>query len=393
MHVFVLINDFDYFKAHRERLVTDLLPRGHRVTVVCGFPDAAALASLSTEDLPYHIVPVVLDRHRLNLFWDITLARKVFSLLRREKPDALHCITIKPILLGGIAMTLARLLRVRTGLVWTFAGLGKIFEPTTSRLAHLQRAIAVSVLRLTGAICAPWTTTENAADLEEIRRLGIAKADRSEVVFGTGIDLLLFSPTASDRQSLDEPLTFILAARLIRKKGVQAYVDAARRARNGGANARFLLAGLWDPGNPDTVDRERIEQAHREGIIEFLGPVPQADMPAKLREADVFCLPTLLREGFSRALLEAASCGLALIASDQPPMRTLIKPGETGWLLDTKTDKATTDALHDAIVSACANPLATRQKGSAARALTCSLPVSADTVCDAFVSIYRRSNS
>jgi glycosyltransferase involved in cell wall biosynthesis len=393
MHVFVLINDFDYFKAHRERLVIDLLGRGHNVTVVCGVPNAAALASLSTENLPYRIVPVVLDRHRLNPFRDIKLALQVFSLLWQEKPEVLHCITIKPILLGGIATTLARFLGLRTGLVWTFAGLGKVFEPASTRLAHLQRSITILMLRLTGAICSPWTTTENAVDLKHLRQLSAVKDDRSEVVLGTGIDLDLFSPAFTDKHSRTGPLTFILAARLIRKKGVQAYIDAAERARSGGADARFLLAGIWDAGNPDTVDRKRIEQAHRAGIIEFLGPISQADMPAKLREADVFCLPTLLREGFSRALLEAGSCGLALIASDQPPMRTLIKPGETGWLLEAGGEEATTDALHDAIILACSNPLATRKKGAAARALTCTLPVSADTVCDAFVLIYQRSNS
>ena len=59
-------------------------------------------------------------------------------------------------------------------------------------------------------------------------------------------------------------LRFLFASRLLAAKGVGVFLEAARTIRDGGGDARFLIAGKPDPGNPDQFDMGLVEAAHAE---------------------------------------------------------------------------------------------------------------------------------
>ena len=82
--------------------------------------------------------------------------------------------------------------------------------------------------------------------------------------------------------------------------------------------------------------------------IVITGPIPDADMPAIYRGADVFAMPSLL-EGFGLAALEALASGTPTVVSDMAPFSEHFVEGEVDWA-DPMQPAAIADALHRALV-------------------------------------------
>jgi len=71
----------------------------------------------------------------------------------------------------------------------------------------------------------------------------------------------------------------------------------------------------------------------------FAGNVNDTELPLYYNLADVFVLPSIDRsEAFGMVLLEAAACGKPLIASNLPGVRTLVRDGVNGFLVEPKDD-------------------------------------------------------
>jgi glycosyltransferase involved in cell wall biosynthesis len=87
-----------------------------------------------------------------------------------------------------------------------------------------------------------------------------------------------------------------------------------------------------DPGNPETLEPGDLERLKRHSKIVLMGHVD--DMAALLAETDLVVLPTSYGEGVPRILVEAAACGLPLIATDTPGCREIVRPGTNGYLVD-----------------------------------------------------------
>lgn len=384
MHLLFVVNDLAYFRAHRERLALDIQAMGNQVSVVSGNCEGVDMTGW---DERINVYPLNLDKHRFRPRTDTRLVLRLRKLMKTIEPDIVQCVTIKPILYGGLAATLCRFTASKPKLLWTFAGLGKVFEPTHSFPKILRRKLVAYALRFVRAVTKSWATFENNADRQFMIDNKVVAGDRAVALMGTGIDTDHFSPGEADTNTEaqdDAPLVFYMATRLIGAKGVHEFLTAAKHLNADNANCRCVLAGLVDTKNPDAVPEESIMTAVERGDIEYLGAVAQQDIPKTLRAADVFCLPTRLREGFPRALLEAASCGVAIIATDQPPMRTLVPSDKTGWLIEPPT----VEELEAKMRLALAQPDLTRQMGRNARELVDSLPVDAPSIAKGFAKVY-----
>lgn len=118
-----------------------------------------------------------------------------------------------------------------------------------------------------------------------------------------------------------------MVARLLHEKGVRDLVDAAAIVRRAIPEALIQIAGAPDAGNPSTVTSAEIDAWRARGDVRFLGR--RDDIPDLLRSADVAVLPSR-REGTPQSLLEAAACGLALVATDAPGCREVVLDGDNG---------------------------------------------------------------
>lgn len=378
MRILIVSNDLPAFRAHRENLARGLLDRGHEVIVATGNNSAEGIAAL---DPRIRHIALDIDRHALNPVADFKLARRLRRLFTAECPDIVHSITIKPVLIGSLAG--ASMGGGGPKQVWTFPGLGKIFEPQRSLAKKARRMLVTFLLRIARRRVQAEATFENEGDRQAIIDAGIIPEANAHAVMGTGLDMDHFRVHNADRWQGDGPLRFLFASRLIGEKGLDTFLAVAREFSD---RAEFHVAGLFDPEDPDTIDPAVLHGAAQHGHITFHGAVDQKAMPALLNQTDVFCVTTRLREGFPRALIEAAACGCSLIATDQVPMRILVHEGKTGWLLA----KADLPHFRAAVEHALAAPGVTRRMGRNATDLAARSGIDQESVIDHFLAIYQR---
>src|SRR5690606_34931013 len=122
----------------------------------------------------------------------------------------------------------------------------------------------------------------------------------------------------------------VLAARMLKQKGVMEFVEAARILKSQGHGARFALVGPVDEGNASALTRATLASLVREGAVEWWGP--RTDMPKVLAQAHVVCLPSY-GEGVPKVLLEAAAAGRPIVSTDVPGCREVVEPGLNGLLV------------------------------------------------------------
>jgi glycosyltransferase involved in cell wall biosynthesis len=157
------------------------------------------------------------------------------------------------------------------------------------------------------------------------------------------------------------PLKIAVIARMLWSKGIDVAVAATRLARAQGAAIELTLYGEPDPTNPKTIPREQLEAWSREPGIAWRGRTD--DAASVWREQHVCCLPSRGGEGLPRTLLEGASCGRAVLTSDVPGCRSLVRDGVEGLLVPPND----AEALAAAMVRLADDPARLARMGGAAR--------------------------
>jgi glycosyltransferase involved in cell wall biosynthesis len=114
----------------------------------------------------------------------------------------------------------------------------------------------------------------------------------------------------------------------------------------------------------------------------FKGPLPNEMLPGELNQAKIFLLPSLY-EGHPKALLEAMSCGLAVIGADVEGIRNVISHGETGWLCQPNAE-----SIRAAIQHLLSHPDLCQELGRNARKFILD-HFSLDQIADQEFSIYQ----
>lgn len=261
-------------------------------------------------------VTLAMDRASLNPAREAVTLRKLVQVLKAERPDLLHNFTVKCAVYGALAARVAKVPAV----VNAVAGMGYVF--TSNRLkARALRPIVKTLMRSTLGSGHSRLILQNPDDADAFAASRLVPLQKIRVIRSSGVDTSRFRPASIDLQ-LRRPLRVLLAARLLWEKGIREFVDAAALLRQQGRDMEFLLAGMPDPGNPRSVERQHVEQWQKQGLVSWLGHVE--DMPALLNSVDVMALPSYYREGVPKSLIEGAASGLALVTTNLPGCREVV---------------------------------------------------------------------
>jgi glycosyltransferase involved in cell wall biosynthesis len=256
---------------------------------------------------------------------------KIKRIVRSERPDVVHCIALRMIVLGGVAAPLAgadKLVLAPTGLghLWLSGGW---FERIARRVV---RFVIGRLLRRPGT----YYLLENTDDATE---LGIEPSDRDVIRIGAGVDpdCIPLSP-----EPPTPPVKVALVARMLRQKGISESVDAVHRARELGAPIELHLFGGPDLGNPSSLSEEQLETWSRNEGIFWHGPT--SDLAKVWREHHIGLLLSY-REGLPRTLVEAAAGGRPIVATDVTGCREVVRDGIEGFLVPPYESEAAARAL------------------------------------------------
>jgi glycosyltransferase involved in cell wall biosynthesis len=362
-----IVNDAGFFVSHRLPIALAARAQGYDVHVAT--PDGPGKERILSAGLTFHAIP--LRRGRAGVSREVTTFTALVRLYRAVRPDLVHHVTIKPVLYGSMA---ARITGLRA-VVNAVPGLGYVFLAGGFR-GRARRSVIMALYRLAFGHPNTWVIFQNRDDSSIFTKARLVTDKRAILIRGSGVDLGVFTLTPEP----EGPITIVCAARLLKDKGIQEFVDAARLLRARGTSVRCVLVGDVDPDNPASCTTDQVQAWVRDGIVEWWGH--RTDMPAVFRECHIVCLPSY-REGVPKVLLEAAACGRPIVTTDVPGCRDVIQPGETGLLVPARSAAAIAEAIH-----ALATDTATRVRfGVNARRLAASFDI--QHVVDRTLAVYR----
>ncbi len=325
--LFVVTEDW-YFLSHRLPLARAAGDAGYQVVV-------ATRAGRDAESIRregFRLEALAMRRGRGSLWREVAAVGELWRLYRRERPDIIHLVAMKPVLLGGLAASFTRV----PAIVNAIAGLGYVFASDRGHAGMLRPLVTIGLrLLLRGRRC--WTIVQNPDDYRVLGRLGIAE-DRIKLIAGSGVDTVRFAPSPEP----PGPVTVALVSRMLWDKGVAELVEASRILRQSASAVRIELVGGPDPENPASIPESRLRQWHEAGLVSWRGPT--SDVPAVWARCHIAVLPSY-REGLPKALLEAAACGRPLITTDVPGCREVVVDGVTGLLVAPRDPEALAEAI------------------------------------------------
>ncbi len=309
-------NDPKTFVLHRFNLALGLRDMGFEIHVASPAGDAVGI--IEAAGFHHHAIP--LDRKSTNPLSEVGTLAALIRLCRRVRPDIVHNLRLKPVLYGGIAANLTRV----PACVGTLTGLGHVFTTKTRKTAFIQPLVLLA-LRVVFAARSRRLIVENGDDRDLLITARVLEPERISVM-SSGVDIRRFRPEPEPAG----PLVVLCAARLLREKGIPAFLETARRIRASGVSARFILAGSPDPGNPSTLRGKDLQSSIDRGDIEW--QQWNDNMPRLIASSHIACLPSH-REGVPRFLLEAAACGKPIVTTDAPGCREVVRDGENGFIV------------------------------------------------------------
>ena len=305
----------------RGQLIKALCDKGIQVfTLAPNFDDETRMAVQSLGAIP---IDCSMSRVGMNPFVDILSTWQLARLLKRIHPDIVLNYFIKPVIFGSLAAKWADV-PYRIALI---EGLGFIFTPSPTGFSLARRVLKrlVMLLYKLGLSCADKVIFLNPDDQNEFIAARLLPASKTFLLGGIGVDLNKWPFT----HPVVEPLTFLMVARLLREKGVEDYVNAARIVKKINPQVRFILLGDLDE-NPGAITRSEVQAWYDEGIVEWQGHVP---VQPWLVQTSVFVLPSSYREGVPLSTQEALAMGRPVITTDVPGCRQTVADGVNGFLV------------------------------------------------------------
>lgn len=301
-----IVNHHVVIYNFRKEIVRRFISDGVEVHIIS--PGGPGVDKLVADGAIWHDVPV--DRRGTSIKGDINLFKKYKQVLSEIKPDFVLCYTIKPNLYGGMA---AKKLKIPFAI--TVTGLSAGLEnggKTALVIKMLYRYVLKSVQRI-------FFQNQSNLDFFLNNKLTYGK---EKLVPGSGVNLEEFKyspmPEGATR--------FVYVARVMREKGIDEYLLAAKSIKARYPETEFLICGFLEDDY-----KEILAQAESEGSVKYLGMVENINEVLET----VHCIvhPSFYPEGISNAILEAITTGRAVITTDMPGCRELCIDGENGFIV------------------------------------------------------------
>ena len=333
MKIILFANTDWYLYNYRLPLAQTLLKKGHELLLLS--PAGIYASRIQTSGFRWQVFE--LSRSGINPASEFFTILRLARLYRREKPDLVHHFSIKCVLYGSMAARLAGIKQV----VNAVTGMGYVFTRKNFFTFSIKPFV---ILLYKIALRNSRVIFQNQQDLDYFTGHHMVDEDQCVLIPGSGVDITKFLLTP---QPDGDPLV-VLPARLIWDKGIGEFVEAATIVKHKGINARFALVGAPDKGNPSSISESQLDSWAKLGFVEIWGWVE--DMISVYQQASLVCLPSY-REGLAKSLIEAAACGRALVTSNIPGCREVVKDGVNGFLVPPKQVHLLAEAIEKIIIN------------------------------------------
>ena len=300
--------DYDIY-CFRKELIEAIVDNGYELLISCPYGEKMELM----KHVPYIYDDLEIDRRGTSILNDGKLFLHYLRLFKKYKPAVVLGYTAKCNVYGSLA---AHLLGIPV--INNVTGFGSVLNKT-----GLMRKFIMGLFRMaySKSDCIMF---QNATNMKLAKDLGMVKGEY-KLIPGSGVD--------TDRFPLQpypegETVVFNYIGRILHDKGVDDYMEAAKRIKTIYPATEFNMLGYIEP--TEMYYEKILADLEAEGVIKYRGN--QDDVRPFIARSHAIIHPSTYGEGMSNVLQENASSGRPLITTDNPGCQETVRHEETGFI-------------------------------------------------------------
>ena len=321
--IMLISNSFEFLWTARVELIDQLKSNGYEIVLVSGKDSYMQnFKQKEFKSIEWQVKP-----KSKNIFTEFFSFLSLRKIIKAEKPDIVFNFTIKPIIYASINkfVILDKFIMISmiAGFGNSFSYRRKYFNPIVAifKFALLRNDLLIAQNEDDKNILLKWCHHKNIKVIK---------------VNGSGVNLDKIKPQPDQETKYH----FILASRLMKEKGVNEFLDAAKAIKIKNKDINFLLAGSCD----DLDLLNKIKQFHSDGIVNYIGFAD--DIENQLCKSMVVVLPSYYFEGVPRILLEALALDKPIITTNWRGCRDTVIHNYNGKLIDIKDTNALIESMN-----------------------------------------------
>jgi len=332
--LFLVTEDW-YFCSHRLSLACAAKNAGYDVVVATHVQIHGEI--ITQKGL--RILEIKMRRRSSGLVGELYALLDVIRIYKREQPDIVHHVALKPVLVGSVAAIFYKKIKV----VNAIAGLGFVFSSKRLSARLLKPVIMLSLRWLLNQKVSR-VIVQNPDDFGLLIESMNIQRDKIALIRGAGVDISSFTYIPEP----DGDVVVVLVARMLWDKGIAEYVEAVRRLKQRGLSFRAVLVGSPDDDNPASITTTQLEKWNEEGFVEWKGHVD--NIASVWSNSHISILPSYYGEGVPKSLIEAAACGRPIVTTDMPGCREIVKHQVNGFLVPPRDVDSLASAISNLIL-------------------------------------------
>lgn len=315
--VALLTNNDDDIYCFRKELIQALLAHDYEVLISCPYGEKFELM----EGIEYLYDNPEIDRRGTNVIADSKLLRHYRRLFKQYQPDVVLTYTAKPNVYGSMAAN-----RLHIPVINNLTGIGSVKNQSKPKKDLILRLFRHAYNK---SSCVMF---QNETNMKDALNNGLVKGDYM-LIPGSGVNTERYPlqeyPDGGDGIHGD-PIVFNYIGRILKDKGIEDYIAAAKRIRKKYPATEFNLLGFIEP---DEIHYEKdLENLAKRGVVYYLGS--QKHVVPFITRSHATIHPSIYGEGMSNVLLETASSGRPIITTDNPGCMETVQDKRTGFIYE-----------------------------------------------------------
>ena len=317
-----VVNEWRFFASHRMDLAISLsMTHGHQVSLISSIENALSEDLTACEDAGIQLIHLEQRKAKIGIIKYLTTLRKI---LISKNFDHIFFVTLELSFFGAILKICTKLKRSH----FVISGLGHEFLKRSIKNKYykfMQISIFKLLLRCQSNQGFVFQNLEDAQLLQQLIKL---KDKDFCLIRGNGIDTEKFNFIERSFQTVN----FCYAGRLTKSKGVETMIEAfsSFKEKFPQSQSKLILCIISDSKKSENdLNADYLDKAIAQQHLEIFYNLTTDELVTVLHGSQIFIMPSL-REGVSKAALEAASTGLPIIASDAIGARDSVLEGFNG---------------------------------------------------------------
>lgn len=311
----LLTNNDDDVYCFRKELIEALIAGGYEMLISC--PNGPKFELM--KDIPYIYDNPVIDRRGTNPVKDFGLMMHYHKMFKQYKPSVVLTYTAKPNVYASIAAH-----QLGIPVINNLTGLGSVVNESGIKKRFIMWLFKQAYKK---SACMMF---QNETNMNLAIKQGMVKG-KYRLIPGSGVDTNRYPlqpyPEGGDGKT-GAPVIFNYIGRILHDKGVDDYIEAAKRIKAEYPQTEFNMLGFIEP--TEIHYEHELKELGEQDIVIYRGS--QKDVKPFIIRAHATIHPSTYGEGMSNVLQESASSGRFLITTNNPGCQETVDDGKTGYI-------------------------------------------------------------